>query len=145
MTQNDPEKRSTVDETLARNGGLSYLEIPALDLRQSATFYEKVLGWRVDREDADHPKFLDQTGHLLGRWVTGREIPREPGLLPYFYVDRIDDVVARVISNGGEIVRTPYPKGNLSVATIRDPAGNLIGLWEERSNEFDRTQHFGSP
>ena len=36
---------------------------------------------------------MDVTGHLIGRWVTGRAISHDPGLLPYFYVDRIDDAV----------------------------------------------------
>jgi predicted enzyme related to lactoylglutathione lyase len=122
-----------VDARLARHGGLSYLEVPAVDPRISAAFYESVVGWHLHDRDTDHPKFSDQSGHLLGRWETGRAIHREPGLLPFIYVERIDDVVARVAANGGEIVKPPYPEGNLKVATIRDPAGNLIGLWEKGS------------
>jgi uncharacterized protein len=111
--------------------GLSYLEIPAVDARQSAAFYETVLGWNLLGHDADPPRFQDATGHLIGRWVTGRSISREPGLLPYLYVDHIDDTVERVAAHGGEIVKRPYPEGNLWVATVRDPAGNLIGLWQQ--------------
>jgi uncharacterized protein len=125
---------SGVDAQLTRNGGLSYLEIPALDARRSAEFYEKVLGWMAEEADSDTPKFSDQTGHLIGRWVTGRAISREPGLLPYIYVEGIGEVVKRVATCGGEIVEGPYPEGNLQVATIRDPAGNVIGLWEENRN-----------
>jgi predicted enzyme related to lactoylglutathione lyase len=51
--------------------------------------------------------------------------------LAYFYVDRIDDVVRRVVASGGEVVEPPYAEGNLWVATIRDPAGNLFGIWQE--------------
>jgi uncharacterized protein len=135
MAQHEPQqKQSTtggVDASLARNGGLSYLEIPAVDARRSAAFYGKVLGWNLSDEDSDHPKFSDLTGDLIGRWVTGRAISREPGLLPYIYVDRITDVVARVVPHGGEIVQAPYREGNLWVSTIRDPAGNIIGLWQE--------------
>ena len=65
------------------------------------------------------------------RWVTDRAIAREPGLLTYFYVDRIDEAVERATAHGGEIVQTPYAEGNLWVATVCDPAGNLIGLWQE--------------
>jgi len=119
-----------VDPHLTRNGGLSYLEIPATDLARSASFYESVLGWQIDRGDKDHPKFMDQTGHLLGRWIKGRAAAREPGLLPYIYVDRVEAAVKRAIALGGEIVKSPYPEGNLTVATIRDPAGNVIGLWQ---------------
>ena len=31
---------------------------------------------------------------------------------------------------GGEIVLPPYQEGDLWVATFRDPAGNLIGVWQ---------------
>ena|SRR5437870_4827481 len=97
MTQNANEKTQEsgagVDPRLARHGSLSYLEIPAIDPRQSAAFYEKVLGWNVDWRGGDDFRFDDTTGHLIGHWVTGRPISREPGLLPYIYVDRIDDAV----------------------------------------------------
>ncbi len=135
MTQdNPPEKQSDepgVDALLARNGGLSYLEIPAIDVRRSAAFYANVLGWKMRGEDADHSKFSDQTGHLIGRWVTDRAISRRPGLLPFIYVDRIDGVVDRVVANGGEIIKAPYREGNLWISVIRDPAGNIIGVWQE--------------
>jgi predicted enzyme related to lactoylglutathione lyase len=125
--------RSTgVDARLARHGGLSYLEIPAVDRRQSAAFYGQVLGWSIERRETGDPRFEDATGHLIGRWVTGRATSREPGLLAYFYVDDIDDAVGRVAAHGGEVVEAPYPEGNLWVAKVRDPAGNVIGLWQER-------------
>jgi len=135
MAENDhegtPSSGSGVDARLARHGGLSYLEIPALDARQSAAFYEKVLGWNVHGHDTDDPRFHDATGHLIGRWVTGRAISREPGLLPYVYVDHIDGAVQRVTAHGGEVVKAAYAEGNLWVATVRDPAGNVIGLWQQ--------------
>jgi predicted enzyme related to lactoylglutathione lyase len=119
-----------VDARLARRGGLSYLEIPAADPRRSAAFYAEVMGWNVLGAETDDPRFEDATGHLIGRWVTDRQPAREPGLMPYFYVNQIDDTVARARAQGGEVVKPPYPEGNLWVATVRDPAGNLIGLWQ---------------
>ena len=129
--ENTGSSGTGVDARLARHGGLSYLEIPAVDAQKSATFYEQVLGWRIGRRGSDNPRFEDLTGHLIGGWVTGRAISREPGLLAYIYVDRIDDAVGRVAAHGGEVVKAPYPEGNLWVATVRDPAGNVIGLWQE--------------
>jgi predicted enzyme related to lactoylglutathione lyase len=69
---------------------LCYLEIPAMDLRESVSFYEKVFGWNIRRRESAHPSFDDATGDVSGAWVTGREILREPGLLPYIWVDSID-------------------------------------------------------
>src|SRR5713226_8470262 len=94
-----------VSTSLARNGGLSYREIHAFDARTSAVFYEKVLGWNLRQRDTDDPRFDDATGHLIGRRVIGRAISREPGLLPYIYVDGIDDAVSRVVAHGGEVVK----------------------------------------
>jgi predicted enzyme related to lactoylglutathione lyase len=135
MTQNVDEKlresETSVDARLAKHGALSYLELPAIDPRQSALFYERAVGWKIEWRAGDDPRFADPTGHLIGRWVTGRASAREPGLLPYIYVDHIDDAVERVTLHGGEVVKAPYPEGNLWVATIRDPAGNMIGLWQE--------------
>jgi predicted enzyme related to lactoylglutathione lyase len=122
---------SSVGARLARNGGRSYLEIPATDACQSAAFYQKVLGWNVRGRDTDDPRFEDATGHLIGRWMVGRPISREPGLLPYIYVDRIDNAVNRIVACGGEVLKPPYPEGNLWVALFRDPAGNVIALWQE--------------
>jgi predicted enzyme related to lactoylglutathione lyase len=130
MSQNQNQANG-VDASLARHGALSYLEIPAVDKRQSADFYQEVLGWNIHHRDSSEPKFDDVAGNLIGRWVTGRTIAREPGLLPYFYVNRIDNAVHKVSTHSGEIVQAPYPEGNLWVATVRDPAGNVIGLWQE--------------
>jgi predicted enzyme related to lactoylglutathione lyase len=135
MTQKDSENTGNsgagVDARLARHGGLSYLEIPALDVRRSAAFYEKVFGWKLRQRDTDQPRFDDPSGSLIGLWVAGRAISRDPGLLPYIYVDRIDEAVDRVMAHGGEVVKAPCAEGDLWVATVRDPAGNLIGLWQE--------------
>ncbi len=120
-----------VDPSLARHGGLSYLEIPATDVRESASFYEKVLGWNIEWRGGDDARFMDATGHLIGRWLTGRTVSREPGLLPYFYVNRIDEALGQAVANGGEIVKAPYPEGELWIATVRDPAGNVIGIWQQ--------------
>lgn len=117
------------DNAFTRDGKLSYMQIPALDVERSADFYERAFGWSTRRDgNPDHLSFQDAAGELLGAFVTGREIA-QPGVLPYIYVDRFDDAVARVTANGGEIVRDPYPEGNLWVATFRDPAGNVIGIW----------------
>jgi predicted enzyme related to lactoylglutathione lyase len=57
---------STDANPLARHAGLSYLEIPALHPRQSATFYERVFGWRIDRRNIDDFSFPPRTGSSSG-------------------------------------------------------------------------------
>jgi predicted enzyme related to lactoylglutathione lyase len=121
---------SSVESRLARPGGLSYMQIPALDPRASATFYEAVFGWNIRGRDTSHVSFDDGTGDVSGAWIAGRAIAREPGILPYIYVNGIDATLEKVIAHGGEVVTAPYPEGDLWVATFHDPAGNVLGVWQ---------------
>ncbi len=115
---------------LAKHGRLSNLEIPAIDPRQSAVFYEGVFGWKIDQRSGDDFRFSDREGLLIGRWATGRVASREVGVLSFIYVDDIEAALGRVTTSGGEIVKAPYAEGDVRVARIRDPAGNVIGLWQ---------------
>ncbi len=129
---------ATVKETKSRvemlpRPRLCYLEIPAVDVRQSVEFYEKVFGWNIRHRDSTHPSFDDATGDVSGAWVTGREISRAPGLLPYIWVDSIDATLTQVAARGGVVVEAPHldSPGGCWIATFHDPAGNVIGLYQE--------------
>jgi predicted enzyme related to lactoylglutathione lyase/uncharacterized glyoxalase superfamily protein PhnB len=121
---------------LLRRPRLCYLEIPAIDVSDSAVFYEKVFGWNIRHRDTAHPSFDDATGNVSGTWVTGRDPSRGPGLLPYIWVDNIDATLTQVTGHGGVVVEgrsAHLPSGGHSSATFRDPAGNMIGLHQEDS------------
>jgi predicted enzyme related to lactoylglutathione lyase len=111
---------------------LCYLEIPALNVQQSAAFYEKVFGWDIRGRDSCRPSFSYPGGDVTGAWVTGRAISQEPGLLPYIWVDNIDETLSRIKSSGGQIVEAPSSIApDTWIARFRDPAGNVIGLYQE--------------
>ena len=112
-----------------RAGGISYLRIPGRDLQAAGRFYAAVFGWKVDL-DRDEPSFEDGTGHVIGHFVAGQAPAAEDGVRPYVFVESVDDSLARVVENGGAVLDSPYPEGNLRVATFRDPAGNVVGLWQ---------------
>jgi predicted enzyme related to lactoylglutathione lyase len=105
------------------HGQLCYLQIPALNLIESAAFYEKIFGWKIERP---YPSF--EAPGLIGQWVTDRPPAAAGGLLAWINVDRIDDILEAVRSSGGEVVEPPSPDGPRWLATIRDPAGNVIGI-----------------
>ena len=52
-------------------------------------------------------------------------------MLPYIYVTDLGDTLRTATERGAELLTPPYPEGNLRVATIRDPAGNVIGMWQD--------------
>ena len=121
---------------------LCYLEIPAQDPHQSAAFYEQVFGWRIRGRDTERPCFDDATGYVSGAWVTGRNIAPTPGLLPYIWVDDIASTLSAVQTCGGEVVEPPHhdAPGGEWIATFLDPAGNVIGLYQEGTSPEDKTR-----
>jgi uncharacterized protein len=130
MTEEHSSAGTGVEGTVARPGGVSYLRIPARDVAQSAEFYRVVFGWRLGgRPDA--PSFSDGTGHVIGHWRTDLAAAGQAGVLPYIYVTSLDDTLRAAADHGAELVTPPYPEGSLSIATIRDPAGNVIGVWQD--------------
>ena len=119
------------DAGLASPGSITYLHIPATDVRQAAAFYRDVFGWQINNPDSNRPSFDTPGGHLSGAWISDHLAATTPGLLPYIYVGQVEHTVARILAHGGEIVTSPFPEGLLTVATFRDPAGNIIGLWHD--------------
>jgi predicted enzyme related to lactoylglutathione lyase len=110
-----------------RPGDVSYLRIPAPEPSRSAGFYAGVFGWRVRPGSTS---FEDGTGHVIGHFMADLPVAGEAGVVPYIYVQNIDDTLAKVTSAGGAITREPYPEGGLWVAMTADPAGNAIGVWQ---------------
>jgi predicted enzyme related to lactoylglutathione lyase len=53
----------------------------------------------------------------------------QPGLLVYILVDSV--AVNAVVANGGEIVQPIGADAPEITARFRDPAGNVIGLYEQ--------------
>jgi predicted enzyme related to lactoylglutathione lyase len=130
MTERSTPADPGVEGTVARPGGISYLGIPARDAAASAKFYQAVFGWEI-RGSSDRPSFSDGTGHVIGHWRTDLTVTGEAGIRPYVYVTHLDDVLTAAVEQGGQIVVSPYPEGSLTIAAVRDPAGNVIGVWQE--------------
>ena len=118
--------------TLA-NGKICYVEIPALDVRRSADFYKAVFRWHIRRRGDGNTAFDDAVGEVSGTWVTDRPPSREPGLLLYIMVDSVAATVGAVTAHGGEIVQPICADAPEVTARFRDPAGNVIGLYQDPS------------
>jgi len=110
-----------------RPGSVSYLRIAAPDVACSAAFYRSVFGWTTDDVAG---RFEDATGHTIGHFLPDLPVVGEAGVVPYIYVQNIDQTLAKVTGAGGEVTLAPYPEGDLWVAMTRDPAGNAIGVWQ---------------
>ena len=114
-------------------GKICYLEIPTMDVEVSAEFYARIFGWKIRVRGDGERAFDDAAGGVSGSWVLGRPPSREPGMVTYIMVDNIDATLAEISKAGGQGVtpRTSLGAGSQAYATFRDPAGNVLGLYQE--------------
>jgi predicted enzyme related to lactoylglutathione lyase len=116
--------------TLA-NGKICYIEIPAADIARSADFYRQAFGWQIRQRGDGRTAFDDTTGQVSGAWVLGRAPASEPGLLVYIMVDSVAATLDAIVAGGGGIVQPIGADAPEITARFRDPAGNVIGLYQE--------------
>jgi uncharacterized protein len=112
------------------NGKIAYIEIPAIDIQQSADFYAKVFGWRIKKRGDGSTAFDDTTGEVSGTWVLGWPASAAPGLLIYIMVANLAATLDAIIAEGCEILPS-IGAGTVEIARFRDPAGNILGLYHE--------------
>ena len=113
------------------HGKVCYIEIPATDVQRSAEFYGEVFGWNIRRRSDGHIAFDDTVDEVSGTWVTARPPSDQPGLLIYVMVDSVAEACEAVVAHGGEIVQPIGADAPEITARFRDPAGNVIGLFEQ--------------
>jgi predicted enzyme related to lactoylglutathione lyase len=114
-------------------GKICYIEIPATDVARSAEFYKEVFSWRIRQRGDGQAAFDDAVGEVSGTWVLGRPPMMVAGLLIYIMVDSVARTLDSVVANGGEIAQPIGADAPEITARFRDPAGNIVGLYQEPS------------
>ena len=122
------------------SGRVVHFEIPVDDGERARSFYKEAFGWQLQ----DMPG-MDYTLVMTG--PSGDQGPTEPGFVnggmlarsaaaapgPVVVVDveSIDVALERVTELGGSTVLGKQPVGEMGfTAYVRDPEGNVVGLWE---------------
>lgn len=113
------------------NGKICYIEMPATDIARSAEFYRQIFGWNIRQRGDGHTAFDDAIGEVSGAWVLGRPPASAPGLLVYVMVDSVAATLEAVVASGGKIVQPIGADAPEITARFVDPAGNVIGLYQE--------------
>lgn len=118
---------------------VNWFEIPVRDMERARTFYEKVLGYKLelntmdDFEMAWFPMHQDAAG-AAGTLMKGPSYePSHAGTVVYFTVDAIEETLMRVMANGG---KTLLPKKSIGehgfIAHFEDTEGNRLALHSMR-------------
>jgi len=106
-----------------------FVELNSPDLPASAAFFRAVFGW--DPQPFAAPDYL-VASHLDAGGVDAAILPSrdaQPRSVPVIRVSDLDETLARVVSNGGQVVVPAFDLGQMGRACyITDPAGLLVGL-----------------
>lgn len=116
---------------MSKHGKICYVEIPATDIARSADFYRAAFGWTTRKRGDGSTAFDDTAGTVSGSWVTGRAPSVDPAVVVYIMVDDATAASDAIVDAGGEIVRPVDPHAPAIYAHFRDPAGNLLGIYQE--------------
>jgi uncharacterized protein len=113
------------------NGKICYLEIPAIDIARSADFYKSVFDWNIRKRGDGTMAFDDGVGEVSGTWVKGRPKSDQLGILIYIMVDSVAATIESIKTHGGKIVQPIGADPPEITARFTDPAGNILGLYQE--------------
>lgn len=114
------------------NGKICYLQIPAFNIEESSAFYHKVFGWKLRKHENGVTAFDDGVGEVSGMWVLGRKPISEMGIVISIMVDDAVATVEHILAAGGKIVQPIGADAPEITAHFTDPAGNLMGIYQER-------------
>jgi predicted enzyme related to lactoylglutathione lyase len=113
--------------------GLGGVSIWSADLNNLVPFYRDVLGLKVGMETPDFVLFGDMDAPALGVGTHSDVSGRNADPARHMVGLVSDDIVAdskRLKESGVEFVADPYLTEDLWIATLKDPEGNLVQLFQ---------------
>lgn len=113
------------------HGKVCYVELPAVDVTQSSSFYARLFGWKLRARHDGAVSFDDGVGEVSGTWSLDRRPGSDAGVLLYIWVDDVATTLDRVVECGGAVIQPVGAHPGELTARIADPAGNIIGLYQE--------------
>lgn len=112
------------------NGKICYLEIPASDIAVSSAFLRDAFGRVLRSDDDGGVAFDDGVGQVSGMWTLEGVPMIEAGIVVSIMVDDTVAACSRVVEFGGAVVSPADPAADEKVARFRDPAGNLMSIYQ---------------
>jgi predicted enzyme related to lactoylglutathione lyase len=113
------------------NGKICYLQIPTINIVESANFYSKVFGWSIRTRSDGTIAFDDVPNGVSGTWVLNRKPQTKSGIRIYIMVDDVAATLEAITANGGTIVEPMSGTAPEFIATFSDSSGNILGIGQE--------------
>lgn len=114
------------------NGKICYVEIPAINIKESSVFYQTVFSWKIRTRGDGSIAFDDGIGEVSGTWLLGRKAATEQGLIMSIMVDNVAETIEVLQANGSKIVNRIPMGSDQFIAWFEDPAGNVISIYQHR-------------
>lgn len=115
-----------------------HFELAADDPERASQFYSAVLGWKIDKWDGPQDYWLATTGEAGLPGIDGaimRRAPQMPSVVNTVDVASVDDAVAKVTANGGQVVEPKMAIPGVGyLAYCLDTEGNAFGLMQSDPN-----------
>lgn len=127
------------ERTSHPHGTPSWVDLATTDIDAAVAFYEPVLGWTAGPDqgsEAGHHRMFTVNGRSV---AGGSPLAAATGMPPvwtsYVTVDDVDTAVERVVGAGGAVLAPPFELlASGRMATITDPGGAALGLWQPRDH-----------
>jgi predicted enzyme related to lactoylglutathione lyase len=120
--------------TAPTDSGVAWFEISTTDLQKAETFYGGLFNWTFTKQTEDGFTFdlVTANGKLIGELNLVTQVAQGNGTALYFPVDDVPAAFAKGQSLGGatvfEPMAIPDPSFVGTIAELRDPDGNAVGL-----------------
>ena len=110
---------------------ISHIELPTNNPQDSAKFYQGVFDWNITEDkDMNYVMFAAEGGTGGGFNEVSEENPVGNVLL-YINTPDLKESLEKIKANGGEIIMESYEIPTVgTMATFKDPTGNLLALLE---------------
>ena len=113
-----------------------HFELPVDEPARATGFYGDVLGWQVS-SFGEEPYWLVQAGADDEPGANGALVGRDdthPYPILSAGVDNLDETLVQVRAHGGRVVQEKSPIPGVGwAAYVKDPEGNLLGLFQPES------------
>lgn len=110
---------------------ITHIELPVEDANAAAKFYQDVFEWNItEYEEMNYTTFAAEGGSGGGFTPVNEENP-VGNVLVYINTPDLKSSLEKIKANGGTVLMESYEIPTVgTMATFKDPTGNLLALLE---------------